>query len=89
MTQIVQKIDLEYSRQMSAYQKKVLESVSFNQELFEKELKKVKNWLLVEDLREFVDWVLKTFSTMFPDLESKIKEFFADIFVEEPVLLID
>ncbi|PJA48855.1 MAG: hypothetical protein CO170_01345 [candidate division SR1 bacterium CG_4_9_14_3_um_filter_40_9] len=74
---------------MSAYQKKVLESVSFNQELFEKELKKVKNWLLVEDLREFVDWVLKTFSTMFPDLESKIKEFFADIFVEEPVLLID
>jgi oligoendopeptidase F len=72
---------------MSEYQKGVLKKVSFDQELFEKELKKVQNWLLVDDLKEFVDWVLKTFSTMFSNLESKVEEFFSHLFVEDSVLL--
>lgn len=44
------------------YCKFILEKVSFDEHLFEKELNKAIKMLAENDLKEFVDWVRKRFS---------------------------
>lgn len=51
----MKKVSLEYC-------KFILEKVSFDEHLFEKELTKALKMLSETDVREFVDWVRKRFS---------------------------
>ena len=44
------------------YCKFILEKVSFDEHLFEKELRKAIQMLAETDIKEFVDWVKKRFS---------------------------
>jgi len=46
---------------MLDYQKEVLEKVSFDQELFNKELEKSYQWLDSSDLSELLSWVSDNF----------------------------
>jgi hypothetical protein len=51
----MKKVSLEYC-------KFILEKVSFDERLFEKELNKALKMLAETDIREFVDWARKRFS---------------------------
>ena len=46
---------------MLDYQKEILEKVSFDQELFSKELKKSYQWLDSSELSELLSWVSDNF----------------------------
>jgi len=48
---------------MLDYQKEILEKVSFDQELFSKELKKSYQWLKPSELSELLSWVSDKFKT--------------------------
>jgi len=80
MTQTDQKISPRKSEDMLRFQKGILQKVSFNQDLFERELQKAERWLLVEDLKKLVDWVLDQFTHVFTDLEEKVKRMFSYLF---------
>ncbi|MFN6943510.1 MAG: hypothetical protein ACK4ND_01080 [Cytophagaceae bacterium] len=50
---------------MLEYCKNILEKVSFDKALFEKELKKSKNWLSREEICELRKWAGKRFGFKF------------------------
>jgi len=70
------------SENMLKYQKGILQKVSFNQELFEKELTKTKEkgWLSEADLKSLVQWVWENFHSTFTNLKTRLSEMFSDIF---------
>ena len=57
------------ARAMFEYTKVVLEKVSFNKELFKKELEKAMNRLLPYEIKELYYW-LKEFTINKPDLHT-------------------
>jgi hypothetical protein len=52
---------------MLEYCKTILEKVSFDPKLFEKELKKSKKWLLKEEFAHLKKWVRERFGYKFPE----------------------
>ena len=48
--------------------KRVLSKVSFDRQLFAKELKKSTRWLNVEELRALRDWCLRQYGARYGDL---------------------
>ena len=53
---------------MLAYTKVILEKVSFNRMLFTKELRKAKNHLSINELKQLKKWSLLTFGTIYGEL---------------------
>ena len=51
---------------MLKYFKQILSKVSFDRELFEKELKKAIKSLLPAELKEFKDWCYIKFASLYP-----------------------
>lgn len=47
--------------EMLEYTKTILRKVSFDKDLFEKELKKAISYLCLPELKELENWILKTF----------------------------
>jgi len=68
---------IEESGKILKMQQEVLTAVSFNQPLFEKELEKAERWLLSDDFKKLIDWVLDNFSSTFNDLKERIKSLFS------------
>ncbi|WMJ72957.1 hypothetical protein RCC89_07260 [Cytophagaceae bacterium ABcell3] len=56
---------------MLEYCKKILEKVSFDKALFEKELKKSKKWLSKNEIKALKQWVSENFGMKFPDITSR------------------
>lgn len=55
--------------------KKILTKVSFDAQLFKKELDKALKWITdVEEIKKFKDWCIKEFGTKYPTI---IKSAFA------------
>lgn len=48
--------------------KEILEKVSFDKYLFQKELQKSLNWIGSEEIRNFRAWVMQKFGGMYPDV---------------------
>lgn len=61
---------------MIEYAKMILPKVSFNKDLFRKELTKCINWVEPESLNDFHQWCYQNFNNMYPDVLAKA---FADI----------
>ncbi|MDP5121328.1 MAG: hypothetical protein NWQ46_07030 [Spirosomaceae bacterium] len=57
---------------MLAYVKIILEKVSFDKTLFEKELKKGMNLLLPEEVKELKSWCYAHFGSMYRTVLNKI-----------------
>jgi hypothetical protein len=57
---------------MLEYTKTVLQKVSFNRELFSKELRKAFKWLQKEELILLQAWCLVTFSDTYKDVISEV-----------------
>ena len=57
---------------MLAYVKLILEKVSFDKSLFEKELKKGLNLLLPEEIKELKNWCYAQFGNMYKAVLNKI-----------------
>lgn len=57
---------------MLEYTKTVLQKVSFNRELFSKELRKAFRWLQKEELIMLQAWCLLTFSDRYPDVINEV-----------------
>jgi len=57
---------------MLEYQKNVLQKVSFNRELFTKELRKAFKWLQKEELILLQAWCLAMFSDRYHDVISEV-----------------
>jgi hypothetical protein len=57
---------------MLEYTKTVLQKVSFNRELFAKELRKAFKWLKKEELVLLQAWCIATFSDSYHDLISEV-----------------
>lgn len=57
---------------MLAYVKLILEKVSFDKSLFEKELKKGLNLLLPEEVKELRKWCYARFGSMYRTVLNKI-----------------
>jgi hypothetical protein len=55
---------------MLEYSKLILEKVSFDNKLFEKELIKSINILMPEEIKELLSWVSANFSHQHPDIIS-------------------
>lgn len=55
--------------------KLILEKVSFDSVLFEKELTRSIRFLLPEETQELISWVKKNFHKKFPDLISDLHNF--------------
>lgn len=53
---------------MLEFKKRVLQKVSFDLELFEKELGKAAKWLLDEELEELKVWCYETFSEKYKSI---------------------
>lgn len=53
---------------MIEYAKIILPEVSFNKELFQKELKKCMNWIEPKDVQQFRDWCYVNFKNLYPDI---------------------
>lgn len=58
------------------YQKMILKKVSFNEELFQKELLKAKKWFDESQIKELLDWAL----VQFESFASLIRDLFNDFF---------
>lgn len=56
---------------MLEYTKLILEKVSFDKLLFEKELRKSKRWLIRKELKEFEQWCKTKFGRLYPDIISR------------------
>ena len=56
---------------MLEYFKTILQKVSFDPYLFEKELKKAVRSLIPQELREFRDWCYKTFGNIYSGILNK------------------
>lgn len=56
---------------MLDYSKKVLEKVSFNQELFEKELKKTLQWLNEQEADVLMRWCSHRFGAQYAEILNK------------------
>lgn len=56
---------------MLEFKKRVLQKVSFDLELFEKELGKAAKWLLEEELEELKLWCYDTFSDKYKPIMDK------------------
>lgn len=54
--------------EMLEYQKLILEKVSFNKELFKKELSKSHNWLNSYEFNLLLYWALKTFNYKYAEI---------------------
>lgn len=50
---------------MLEYQKNILQKVSFSKDLFVRELKKSLNWLAGNEIKDFINWVKKTFGNQY------------------------
>lgn len=61
---------------MLEYSKTILQKVSFNRELFQKELKKSMGWLPKEEIILLQIWCIATFSNTYSDI---IREVFSQI----------
>lgn len=57
---------------MLEYSKTILEKVSFDAGLFEKEFRKLKRWLLRKERTELEKWCKAKFSATHPKLISKL-----------------
>lgn len=57
---------------MLEYTKLVLQKVSFNRELFSKELRKAFKWLQKEELVMLQAWCIVTFSDSYHDVISEV-----------------
>ena len=57
---------------MLEYVKTILIKVSFDQDLFQKELKKSLQWLEIEDILELKTWVSERFNHMYKDVITEI-----------------
>lgn len=57
---------------MLAYVKLVLEKVSFDKSLFEKELKKGLSFLLPEEVKDLKNWCYAQFGSMYRTILNKI-----------------
>lgn len=57
---------------MLEYSKTVLEKVSFDESLFEREYRKLKRWLLKNERIELEQWCKNRFSGLHPVLISKL-----------------
>lgn len=53
---------LTFQRKMLEFKKKVLQKVSFDLGLFEKELRKAMKWLLEDEVQELRKWCYQNFS---------------------------
>ena len=51
--------------EMLEYTKTILKKVSFDKELFDKELKKALNYLCIPELKELENWLLNTFGKQY------------------------
>jgi len=54
--------------------KQILQKVSFDKLLFEKELKKAKRWIKKEEILILRVWCIATFGHMYSDVISKVFE---------------
>ncbi|MCX2744492.1 hypothetical protein OO013_11485 [Mangrovivirga sp. M17] len=57
---------------MLEYVKTILSKVSFNRELFEKELKKALNMLLPREIHQLKKWCYRRFYTKYPLVLQKV-----------------
>ena len=57
---------------MLEYVKTILIKVSFDQKLFQKELKKSLQWLDIEDVLKLKDWVSDNFNYLYKDIITEI-----------------
>lgn len=56
---------------MLEFKKRILQKVSFDLELFEKELSKAAKWLMDDELIELKIWCQETFSEQYQDIIDK------------------
>ena len=54
--------------------KQILQKVSFDRHLFEKELKKAVKWIQKDDLKSFKTWCVVTFGVVYPDVLQQVFE---------------
>jgi hypothetical protein len=59
---------------MFDYCKIILEKVSFDKILFEKELKKSITFLIPEEIDSFLNWTLLNFGEQYSEIITKIKD---------------
>lgn len=57
---------------MLEYSKEILQKVSFDAWLFEREFKKLKRWLLRKERQELNKWCVQKFADVHPQLVSKL-----------------
>jgi len=57
---------------MLDYVKTILIKVSFDQNLFKKELEKSLQWLEAEEILKLKDWVVEKFNHMYKDIISDV-----------------
>ena len=62
------------SNTMLEYAKVLLPKVSFNKELFSKELKKCIQWVEKDQVMELYSWCYLNFGTIYPDVLSEAFE---------------
>jgi hypothetical protein len=53
---------------MLEYVKTILKKVSFDRKLFEKELKKAINSLIIDEIKELKAWCYKKFGHLYPKI---------------------
>lgn len=56
---------------MLEFSKTIIEKVSFDKILFEKEFNKLRKWLKGKELKEFEKWCFSKFRNIYPDVLSK------------------
>ena len=57
---------------MLEYSKIILDKMSFDPCLFEKEFKKLRRWLLKKERAEFERWSHSKFYSVYPDVVSRL-----------------
>lgn len=57
---------------MLEFSKQVLQKVSFDRNLFEKELRKALKWISKEDLTSFKTWCLISFGVMYAEVIHRV-----------------
>ena len=65
-------MNLKRNYTMLDYVKTILLKVSFDQDLFKKELEKSLQWLEVNEILTLKDWVIEKFNHLYKDLISDI-----------------
>lgn len=66
-------MDKLHTDKMLNYCKVILQKVSFDGSLFEKELTKAASWLQPEETKELVQWAEANFVDKFPDIINNIQ----------------